>query len=426
MTTDSPSWYIPGEGKQPAGPFTAEQLIQSWRAGKISDKTMCWQDGMPQWLPLGQVGPLVKVMSLGTAKPRQNALVAFWRLIVLAAFLITLGVIGYCCLKWSTAPRYEGKDTHYWKAEARSDSPEKREKSAEALAGLREVRALKELIRDKNADVSRMAMRALLTMGQEAIPTLTELLSDKNTNVRAIAAGGLGEVGGNAAIPALAELAADEDADVRASVANAMRSMGPGAIPTLAQLLNDKDGHVRSAAVDSLRWRSSEFKAAIPALIRGLHDRKDYVQGAASEGLLHIGAPAVAALTEELNAQDTEVRERAFGALEAMQRHGEIKEAIPAVIGALKNSHWRVRWLAANALCEIPSSVMCPEHKKAIPVLTEALRDDELHVRMTAAKALGGMRPEAKSAMPALTELLHDPSPDVQAAAKSALEELAK
>ena len=43
MTSNSPSWYIPGEGKQPAGPFTAEQLIQSWRAGKISDKTMCWR-----------------------------------------------------------------------------------------------------------------------------------------------------------------------------------------------------------------------------------------------------------------------------------------------------------------------------------------------------------------------------------------------
>ena len=51
------SWYIPGEGNQPAGPFTAEQLFQSWRAGKLSDTTKCWREGMTQWLPLAQVEP---------------------------------------------------------------------------------------------------------------------------------------------------------------------------------------------------------------------------------------------------------------------------------------------------------------------------------------------------------------------------------
>lgn len=58
MTDDSASWYIPGEGGKPVGPFTAEELTQSWRAGTINERTMCWREGMGQWLPLSQIEPL--------------------------------------------------------------------------------------------------------------------------------------------------------------------------------------------------------------------------------------------------------------------------------------------------------------------------------------------------------------------------------
>jgi uncharacterized protein (TIGR03067 family) len=64
MGEQSTSWYIPGEGKQPVGPFTAEQLFQSWRAGKLSDTTMCWREGMVQWLPLTQVEPFASAIRL--------------------------------------------------------------------------------------------------------------------------------------------------------------------------------------------------------------------------------------------------------------------------------------------------------------------------------------------------------------------------
>ena len=68
MGNQSASWYIPGEGSQPAGPFTAEQLFQSWRAGKLSDRTKCWCEGMAQWLPLVQVEPFASAMrSAGAA-----------------------------------------------------------------------------------------------------------------------------------------------------------------------------------------------------------------------------------------------------------------------------------------------------------------------------------------------------------------------
>jgi hypothetical protein len=39
MTTISNSpaaWYIPGEAKQPTGPFTAEQIIQALQTGRMT------------------------------------------------------------------------------------------------------------------------------------------------------------------------------------------------------------------------------------------------------------------------------------------------------------------------------------------------------------------------------------------------------
>ena len=71
MGEQATSWYIPGEGKQPAGPFTAEQLIQSWRAGRLDASTICWREGMSQWLPLSQVEPFASAI-VSARLPRQS------------------------------------------------------------------------------------------------------------------------------------------------------------------------------------------------------------------------------------------------------------------------------------------------------------------------------------------------------------------
>ena len=74
MTTGASCWYIPGDGQQPAGPFTAEEIIQSWRAGRVDGNTICWREGMPQWLPLAQVEPFASATRAGrpgvSAPPR--------------------------------------------------------------------------------------------------------------------------------------------------------------------------------------------------------------------------------------------------------------------------------------------------------------------------------------------------------------------
>ena len=69
MNNGRPSWYVPGKGKEPAGPFTAEQLIESWKAGRLGANTVCWREGMSQWLPLGAVEPFASVVaSAGVAR----------------------------------------------------------------------------------------------------------------------------------------------------------------------------------------------------------------------------------------------------------------------------------------------------------------------------------------------------------------------
>jgi GYF domain 2 len=73
MSTNSPSWYVPGEGRRPVGPLTAEQLIESWRAGRISDRTVCWREGMSDWRPLSQTEPFASVIASAGSPATQNA-----------------------------------------------------------------------------------------------------------------------------------------------------------------------------------------------------------------------------------------------------------------------------------------------------------------------------------------------------------------
>lgn len=48
MSTQPNTWYVRGEGNQPAGPLTVQELIQSWRAGSMptpSAGARTWRSG---------------------------------------------------------------------------------------------------------------------------------------------------------------------------------------------------------------------------------------------------------------------------------------------------------------------------------------------------------------------------------------------
>lgn len=50
------NWYYV-DGGQPAGPVTDEQFEELRRAGKITDDTLVWREGMTDWLPSRQARP---------------------------------------------------------------------------------------------------------------------------------------------------------------------------------------------------------------------------------------------------------------------------------------------------------------------------------------------------------------------------------
>lgn len=56
-------WYLSGEGSQPAGPYTADQIFELLRKGQTPTNTLCWQEGMDDWKPLAQVDPFASALS---------------------------------------------------------------------------------------------------------------------------------------------------------------------------------------------------------------------------------------------------------------------------------------------------------------------------------------------------------------------------
>lgn len=79
----------------------------------------------------------------------------------------------------------------------------------------------------------------------------------------------------------------------------------------------------------------------------------------------------------------------------------EVKQAIPALIGALKDSDYRMRNAAARVL-----GYLGEDARAAVPALIVALKDKDQYVRFSAMAALGGIGPEAKEAIPELVKLL--------------------
>jgi formylglycine-generating enzyme required for sulfatase activity len=91
MSSDIPSWYIAVEGKPPNGPFTAKQVIEGWQAGRVDAATLCWREGMPQWLPLARVGPFV-----GVIREPGAARSARWRVSLIASAVAA--ILAVVCL----------------------------------------------------------------------------------------------------------------------------------------------------------------------------------------------------------------------------------------------------------------------------------------------------------------------------------------
>jgi len=55
MAETKAQWFIPGRDRKPAGPYTTEQVLRALRIGRVTRQTICWREGMADWLPIEQI-----------------------------------------------------------------------------------------------------------------------------------------------------------------------------------------------------------------------------------------------------------------------------------------------------------------------------------------------------------------------------------
>lgn len=139
----------------------------------------------------------------------------------------------------------------------------------------------------------------------------------------------------------------------------------------------------------------------------------------AADALVQYGPAHIPAILAVL--EDKTLEGPRLSAAQALGEYGEKAEAaVPALVGALKETRWNGRDGAAMALGRIRRRL-----DVTIPALLEALEGDrDETVRAAAAEALGKIRDESSPVVSALAKALDDKAVNVQAEAAEALQKI--
>jgi len=138
-----------------------------------------------------------------------------------------------------------------------------------------------------------------------------------------------------------------------------------------------------------------------------------------------IGKEAIPALIHALKDSDVQMRRNAELVLIALaggydgEPKMDIRGAIPALTKAKGDKDSNVRQWAAHALAEIG-----PDAKDAVPALIKLLKDSDEGPRNDSCMALGDIGPAAIDALPALRNALNDSSKDVRQFAQQAIDKI--
>lgn len=184
------------------------------------------------------------------------------------------------------------------------------------------------------------------------------------------------------------------DPAARTRAACELREFGSQAAPMIPRLtaLLDDGSPVDAAVCGQRTWGNGRF--------RGMQESTTPGEQAAS-ALVAIGTPAYEPLTKALTGASWISRANAAWALGAL----DAKEAVPALVEALKDSDAGVREQVAWALGAIGD-------RRAVDGLIGALSDSAAGVRKQAAWALGALGDSR--AVTALTRSLKDPDAGVR------------
>lgn len=72
MNSADPVWYVPGKQKKPVGPYTADQVLQALGVRQLLPETLCWREGMGEWLPLSNIEPFAGAIRGQSEEPKAD------------------------------------------------------------------------------------------------------------------------------------------------------------------------------------------------------------------------------------------------------------------------------------------------------------------------------------------------------------------
>ncbi|MCS7166195.1 MAG: HEAT repeat domain-containing protein [Gemmatales bacterium] len=241
------------------------------------------------------------------------------------------------------------------------------------------VDRLARTLRDKDLECRRLALHALLVMGQDCGPYTGDVVAClKHRELRELAIEAVANIG-RRALPKLEELLRDPDPATRAAAATAIGKMGPiearPAEPLLLNAIRDPSGLVRAAALAALQQIGpQDLERGLPLLMERIQSGQASEQTLALGCLREAGAPAAPALPFLLD-------------LLARGRHAVAVQR------------------ALDGICTDAS---------VVPHLRPAFRSSNRTVRLTALQ-LAARFPEALAAFPEdLATLAQDPDPQIR------------
>ena len=213
----------------------------------------------------------------------------------------------------------------------------------------------------------------------------------------------------------------DEDERVREGLVRSLGNLGPSAkaaaVPGLTNALQDKSKSVRVAAAAALTSLLTPLKADdVPVLLIILKQQDPEARVFGARALGKIGKQAKAAIPELMEAAktgDASIRREAIDALAAIGP--DAKTAVPLYVAAIKDasSDSGVRQSALLALGQMGKELDKEKDKDAIAAVLEAIKDQDPQVKKAAFAAVGKLGtaigvPGAKQVMPTLIDFLQD------------------
>ena len=279
------------------------------------------------------------------------------------------------------------------------------------------------------------AGKALISLGDKAIPALSSALGSSDIRVRAAAANTLQQIDSARADSLLSVAVEVLDSDELEAKTDAYALLGRmgeeacRAVPRLTAALRTPvelhdpqawDSDPRHQITGVLARISQPLERTTSVLVESLDSADDSLRWSSVQALGMMSAKARPALKvlRDLSQNDLEDETVRVEAAYAIAKIGDEADIAPALTALLESRSWWVRAFAARIIGEhaLPHQGESDEMAEwspqflavGLPPLTDAVSDPDFNVRRNASLALSNIGPAAESAIPALTLGLED------------------